>query len=186
MARVGHGLMLWESAAFPVREDFGYIRAGVGGARPLRSCRRTSSCLLSVLSSELVLWESHRLSELLLWTVFGCLRIFCAWWWRCIISSGTGSPTTERAGRTPAVLEPIPGIFRGFDLTLQSDSLYDLNSEIPDVIYARYSLMRLWLRSCQSRTIDVFGLSFRITISALMGYTRYSYMIWRTRTPLMC
>ena len=53
------------------------------------------------------------------------------------MSSGTGSPTTERAGRTAAVLEPIPGIFRGFDLTLQSYSLYDLNSEIPDVIGLR-------------------------------------------------
>ena len=53
------------------------------------------------------------------------------------MSSGTGSPTTEWAGRTPAVLEPVPGIFRGFDLTLQSDSLYDLDSEIPDVIGLR-------------------------------------------------
>ena len=53
------------------------------------------------------------------------------------MSSGTGSPTTERAVRTPAVLEPIPGIFRGFDLTLQSDSHYDLDSEIADVIGLR-------------------------------------------------
>ena len=102
------------------------------------------------------------------------------------MSSGRGSPTTERAGRTPAVPEPILGIFRGFDLTLQADSLYDLDSEIQDVIGLR--LMRQWLRSCQSRTINVFGLSFRITISALMSSMMYSYMIWRTRmrTPLMC
>ena len=53
------------------------------------------------------------------------------------MSSGMGSPTTEWAVRTPVVLEPIPGIFRGFDLTLQSDSLYDLDSEIADVIGLR-------------------------------------------------
>ena len=33
-----------------------------------------------------------------------------------------------------ATEEPIPGIFRGFDLTPQSDSLYDLDTGIPDVI----------------------------------------------------
>ena len=130
--------MLWESAAFPFREDCGYICAGVGSVRPLRSCRVTESYLfVPAVSSELVLWELCRLSQLLLWTVFGCSRIFRTRWWRCIISSGRGSPTTERAGRTPVVLEPIPGIFRGFDLTLQSDSLYDLNSEIQDVIGVR-------------------------------------------------
>ena len=53
------------------------------------------------------------------------------------MSSGTGSPTTERAIRTPAVLEPLPGIFRGFDLTLQSDCLYDLDKDIADVIGLR-------------------------------------------------
>ena len=34
---------------------------------------------------------------------------------------------------TPAVLEPLPGIFRGFDLTLQWDCRYDLDKDIADV-----------------------------------------------------
>ena len=53
------------------------------------------------------------------------------------MSSGTGSPAKELAVRTPAVLEPLPGIFRGFDLTLQSDCLYNLNKDIADVIGLR-------------------------------------------------
>ena len=181
------GLVLWASTALPVRENCGYINAGVGGVRPLRSCRLTESYLfVSAVRVELVLWELHRLLELLLWTDFSCLCIFRTQWWRFIMSSGMGSPTTERAVRTPAVLEPLPGIFRGFNLTLQSDRLYDLDREIAGVIGLRYSLLRLWLRSCQSRIIDVVGLSFRITMLALMVSTRFSFMIWRTLTPLMC
>ena len=53
------------------------------------------------------------------------------------MSSGMGSPAKERAVRTPAVLEPLPGIFRGLDLTLQSDCLYDLDKDIADVIGLR-------------------------------------------------
>ena len=108
------------------------------GVRPLRSCRVTESYrFVPAVSIELVLWELRRLSEPLLWTVFGCLRIFLAQWWRCIMSSGTGSPTTEQAGRTPAVPEPIPGILRGFDFILQSDCFYDLNGDIQDVFGLR-------------------------------------------------
>ena len=51
--------------------------------------------------------------------------------------SGTGSPDMEQPGVASAAEEPIPGIFRGFDQTLQSDSLYDLDSGIPDVIGLR-------------------------------------------------
>ena len=50
------------------------------------------------------------------------------------MSSGTDPPATEPAVGTPAVLEPLPYIFRGFDLTLQSDCLYDLDKDIADVI----------------------------------------------------
>ena len=32
---------------------------------------------------------------------------------------------------------PLPGTFRGFELNLQSDRLYDLDSDIPDVIGLR-------------------------------------------------
>ena len=46
------------------------------------------------------------------------------------MSSGMDPPATEPAVRTPAVLEPLPGIFRVFDLTLQSDCLYDLDKDI--------------------------------------------------------
>ena len=53
------------------------------------------------------------------------------------MSSGTGSPTTKWAVRTPAVLEQLPGIFREFDLTLQSDCLYDVDKDIADVIGLR-------------------------------------------------
>ena len=53
------------------------------------------------------------------------------------MSSGMGSPAKEQAVRTPAVLEPLPGIFRGLDLTLQSDCLYDLDKDIADVIGLR-------------------------------------------------
>ena len=51
--------------------------------------------------------------------------------------SGTGLPNTEQAGVDSAAEHPLPDIFRGFDLTLQSDRLYDLDSGIPDVIGLR-------------------------------------------------
>ena len=57
------------------------------------------------------------LSGLLPWTVFVCSRTFRALWWLCIMPSGTDM---EQAGVDSAAEEPIPGIFRGFDLTLQS------------------------------------------------------------------
>ena len=50
------------------------------------------------------------------------------------MTSGTGLSDTEQAGMASVASEPIPGIFRGIDLTPQSDSLYDLDSSIPDVI----------------------------------------------------
>ena len=48
--------------------------------------------------------------------------------------SGKGLSNTEQAGVDSAAEDPLPGIFRGFELTLQSDRLYDLDSAIPDVI----------------------------------------------------
>ena len=71
---------------------------------------------------------------LLLSTVIVCSRAFRAQWWSCIMPSGTGLPDTVQAGVASASEEPIPDIFRGFDLTLQSDSLYDLDTGIPDGI----------------------------------------------------
>ena len=53
------------------------------------------------------------------------------------MSSGTDPPATKLAVRTPAVLEPLPGILRGFYLTLQLDCLYDLDKDIADVIGLR-------------------------------------------------
>ena len=35
---------------------------------------------------------------------------------------------------TSAAGNPLPGTFRGFELNIQSDRLYDLDSAIPDVI----------------------------------------------------
>ena len=66
------------------------------------------------------------LPGLLLWTGFVCSRTFRALWWLCIMSSGTGLPDTEQAGVDSVAEDYLPGIFRGFDLTLQSDRLYDL------------------------------------------------------------
>ena len=51
--------------------------------------------------------------------------------------SGTGLPDTEQAGVDSAAGDPLPGMFSRFDLTLQSDRLYDLDSGIPDVIGLR-------------------------------------------------
>ena len=51
--------------------------------------------------------------------------------------SGTGLPAVEQAGVASATGNPLPGTFRGFDLDLQSDRLYDLDSDIPDVIGLR-------------------------------------------------
>ena len=61
------------------------------------------------------------LPGLLLWTVFVCSGTFRALWSWCIMPSGTGLPDMEQADVASAAEEPIPGIFRGFDLTLQSD-----------------------------------------------------------------
>ena len=66
-----------------------------------------------------------------------CSHTFRALWWSCIMLSRTGLPDTEWAGVDSAAEDPLPGIFRGFDLTLQSDRLYDLDSGIPDVIGLR-------------------------------------------------
>ena len=128
--------MSW--TALPVRENCGYINAGIWGMRTLQSCRVTESYLfVPAVRGELVLRDLRRLLELLLWTNFNYSPIFRTRWWRFIMSSGTGSPTTEWAVRTPAVLEELPGIFRGFDLTLQSDCLYDVDKDIADVIGLR-------------------------------------------------
>ena len=126
------------SPALPVQEDYWYISAGVGSASPFRLCLVNGSCLfVPPVCRGLVLWESCMLSELLLWTVIGGSRLFRARWWWCIMPSGTGLPDMERAGVASVTEEPIPGIFRGFDLTIQSDRLYDLDTGIPDVIGLR-------------------------------------------------
>ena len=51
--------------------------------------------------------------------------------------SGTDLPAVDQAGVASAVGNPLPGIFRGFDLDLQSDRHYHLDSAIPDVIGLR-------------------------------------------------
>ena len=48
--------------------------------------------------------------------------------------SGTDLPAVDQAGVASAAGNPLPGTVRGFDLDLQSDSLFDLDSAIPDVI----------------------------------------------------
>ena len=40
----------------------------------------------------------------------------------------------DQAEAASAAKNPLPGTFRGLDLNLQSDRLYDLDSAIPDVI----------------------------------------------------
>ena len=121
--------------ACPVQEDYWYISAGVGSALPFRSCLSNGSHLfVPPVCRGLVLWESRVLHELLLSSVIVCSRAFRAQWWSCIMPSGTGLPDMMQAGVASASEEPIPGMLRGFDLTLQSDSLYDLDTGIPDVI----------------------------------------------------
>ena len=43
----------------------------------------------------------------------------------------------DQAEAASAARNPLPGTFRGFDLNLQSDRLYDLDRAIPDVIGLR-------------------------------------------------
>ena len=43
----------------------------------------------------------------------------------------------DQAEAASAARNPLPGTFRGFDLNLQSDRRYDLDSAIPDVIGLR-------------------------------------------------
>ena len=71
------------------------------------------------------------------WTIVVDLRTFCAPWWLCIMQSGTSLLDTEQARVDSAAEDPLPDIFRGFELTLQSDRLYYLDSAIPDVIGLR-------------------------------------------------
>ena len=135
------GLVVWESPGLPVRKECSYICAVIGEARSICSELVTESYLVvPAVRVELVLRELRRLLELLLWTDFSCSGIFRTRWWRFIMSSGMDPTATKPAVWTPAVLEPLPSIFRGFDLTLQADCLYDLDKDIADVIYARYSL----------------------------------------------
>ena len=51
--------------------------------------------------------------------------------------SGTGMLEKKKAEVDLAAVDPLPGMDMGFDLTLQSDRLYDLDSAIPDVIGLR-------------------------------------------------
>ena len=85
------------------------------------------------------LWEPRLLLELRPWTLVGDLRTFCAPWWLCIMPSGTGLPDAEQARVKSAAGNPLPGTFRGFELNLQSDRLYDLDSAIPDVTGLRHT-----------------------------------------------
>ena len=71
------------------------------------------------------------------WTISVDLRILCALWWLCIMSSGTGMPEKKKAEVDSPAVDSLSGMDRGFDLTLQSDRLYDLDSAIPDVIGLR-------------------------------------------------
>ena len=48
--------------------------------------------------------------------------------------SGTGLPNTEQVVVDSAAEDPLSGVFRWFELNLQSDRLYYLDSAIPDVI----------------------------------------------------
>ena len=171
------GLVVWESPGLPVRNECSYICTVIGEARSFCSELVTESYLVvPAVHVDLVFRELRRLLELLLWTDFSCLGIFRT---RFVMSSGTNPPATKPAVRTPAVLEPLPGIF---DLTLQSDYLYDLDKDIADVI---------GLRATQPNAAVVKVMSVpnnrcvRVVIPALMVSTRFSFMMWRTRTPLM-
>ena len=77
------------------------------------------------------------LSGLLLWTVIGDSRAFRARGVGASCRLGRVCLIWSEPGVASVTEEPIPGIFRGFYLTLQSDSLYDLDTGIPDVIGLR-------------------------------------------------
>ena len=121
------------SPALLVREDCGYISAGIGSATPLRDRLVTGSHLFVFPVCRVIgLWEPRMLLGLRPWTIVVDLRTFCALWWLCIMLFDT-----EQAEVDSTAVDPLPGTFRGFDLTLQSDRLYDLDSAIPDVIGLR-------------------------------------------------
>ena len=102
---------------------------------PLRDQLVTGSHLfVSSVCCVIGLWEPRLQLGHWPWTLVGDLRTFCALWWLCIMPSGTGLPDAEQAGVNSAAGNPLPGTFRGFELNLQSDRLYDLDSAIPDVI----------------------------------------------------
>ena len=47
------------------------------------------------------------------------------------MSSGMDLPVVDQAGAAAAAKNPLLGTFKGLDLDLQSDKLYDLDSVIP-------------------------------------------------------
>ena len=122
----------------PVREDWGYIRPGAGSESPFHDRPVTGSHLFgSAVCRVLGLWKPRLLLGLRPWTLVGDLRLSCAPCWWCTMPSGTDLPAVDQAGAASAAGNPLPGTFRGFDLNLQSDRLYDLDSAIPDVIGLR-------------------------------------------------
>ena len=67
----------------------------------------------------------------------GDIHSSCAPCWWCTMPSRKDLPAVNQAGAASADGNPLPGTFRGFDLNLQSDRLYNLDSAIPDVIGLR-------------------------------------------------
>ena len=87
---------------------------GAGSAPPLRDRLLTGSHLfVSSVCHVIGLWEPRLLLGLRPWTLVGDPRV----------TSASGNP--------------LPGTFRWFELNLQSTRLYDLDSDIPDVIGLR-------------------------------------------------
>ena len=119
----------------PVREDCGYIRPGAASESPFHDLPVTGSHLFgSAVCRVLGLWTPHLLFGLKPWTLVGDFRLSGDPGWWCTMQSGTGLPVVDQAEAASAARNPLPGTFRGFELDLQSDRLYDLDSTIPDVI----------------------------------------------------
>ena len=86
------------SPSLPVREEWGYISAGVGSTTPFQDQLVTGSHLFgSPVCRVIRLWEPCMLLGLRPWTISVDLRTFCALWWLCIMPSGTGMPDKKKA-----------------------------------------------------------------------------------------
>ena len=118
----------------PVREECGFVKTGAAIESPFHDRPVTGSHLVgSSVCRVLGLWMPHLhvLFGLKPWTLVGDFHLSCKPCWWYTMQSGTALPVVDESGN------PLPGTFLGSDLNLLSDRLYDLDSDIPDVIGLR-------------------------------------------------